>query len=67
MATYVLGVFRFLETDLGLYRYNGHLINTTHAANFHMGQDPQALLAVSRADLQATYREYGYFIAKLGV
>src|SRR5690606_29272195 len=32
-------VFQFLETDLGIYRYNGRLISTTHAANFHMGQD----------------------------
>jgi hypothetical protein len=59
-------VFRFLETDLGLYRYNGRLISTTHAANFHMGQDPQAILIKSGADIQAIYQEYGHFVATLG-
>jgi hypothetical protein len=59
-------VFRFLETDLGLYRYNGRLISTTHAANFHMGQDPHAILSMSGADIQAIYREYGHFVATLG-
>lgn len=59
-------LLRFLETDLGLYRYNGRLISTTHAANFHMGQDPQALLTMSGADIQAIYQEYGHFVATLG-
>lgn len=59
-------VFRFLETDLGLYRYDGRLISTTHAANFHMGQDPQAILSMSGANIQAIYQEYGHFVATLG-
>lgn len=59
-------VFRFLETDLGLYRYDGRLISTTHAANFHMGQDPQAILTMPGAEIQAIYQEYGHFVATLG-
>lgn len=59
-------VFRFLETDLGLCRYNGRLISTTHAANFHMGQDPQAIFTMSGADIQVIYQEYGHFAATLG-
>jgi len=59
-------MFRFLETDLGLYRYNGRLISTTHAANFHMGQDPQAILTMSGAEIQRIYQEYGHFAATLG-
>jgi hypothetical protein len=58
--------FRFLATDLGLYRYNGHLISTTHAANFHMGQEPQIILTMTRTELRAIYEEYGHFIATLG-
>jgi hypothetical protein len=61
-----LRALRFLETDLGLYRYSGHLITTTHAANFHMGQDPQALLAMTGEEIQAIYQEYGSFVSTLG-
>ncbi|WP_162908123.1 hypothetical protein [Allorhizocola rhizosphaerae] len=59
-------MLRFLETDLSLYRYNRRLISTTHAANFHMGQEPQDIFAMSGADIQAIYQEYGHFIAMLG-
>jgi hypothetical protein len=57
---------RFLETDLGLYRYDGRLITTTHAANFHLGQDPKALLAMTGEDVKAIYQEYGFFVGTLG-
>lgn len=57
---------RFLETDLGIYRYSGRLITTTHAANFFMGQDPQALLAMAGEDIRAIYQQHGTFVATLG-
>ena len=57
---------RFLAKDLGLYRYNGRLICTTHTANFHMGHEPHDILTRPGAELRAIYEEYGRFIGALG-
>ncbi|WP_354401184.1 hypothetical protein [Streptomyces sp. PvR018] len=58
---------RFLETDLGLYSYDGRIISTTHAATFHLGFDPVALLEEgSGPNLQAVYEEYGRYFRALG-
>ncbi len=58
---------RFLETDLGLYSYDGRIISTTHAATFHMGFDPVEMLKEgSGPELQAIYEEYGRYFGRLG-
>jgi hypothetical protein len=58
---------RFLETDLGLYSYDGRIISTTHAATFHLGFDPVALLEEgSGPNLQSVYEEYGRYFRGLG-
>ncbi|MFF0969545.1 hypothetical protein ACWDQO_17490 [Streptomyces sp. NPDC003703] len=58
---------RFLETDLGLYSYDGRIISTTHAATFHLGFDPAALLKEgSGSNLQSVYEEYGRYFSGLG-
>ncbi len=58
---------RFLETDLGLYSYDGRIISTTHAATFHLGVEPDVLLEEgSGPKLQAIYEEYGRYFRTLG-
>jgi hypothetical protein len=57
---------RFLETDLGLYRYGGRLVSTTHAATFYMGIDPRKMLGGLDSEIMAVYEEYGQYFGKIG-
>jgi len=58
---------RFLETDLGLYSYDERIITTTHAATFHLGFEPVAILKDgSGPKLRAVYEEYGRYFRGLG-
>ncbi|MFI8198874.1 hypothetical protein ACIF6K_20425 [Streptomyces sp. NPDC085942] len=62
-----LPLARFLETDLGLYGYGGRLITTTHAATFHLGFEPNELLAEGAGThIRAVFEEYGAYFAGLG-
>ncbi|MFI1536523.1 hypothetical protein [Streptomyces anandii] len=62
-----LPLARFLETDLGLYSYGGRLVTTTHAATFHLGFEPNELLAEGAGTLiRAVFEEYGSYFAGLG-
>jgi hypothetical protein len=61
-----LPLARPLEKDLGLFSYAGKLIATTHGANFHMGIDPQAVLAQTGEETRAIYEAYGRYFAHLG-
>jgi hypothetical protein len=70
-ANYFLGNTWFLparrwEKDLGIFTYEKRLITTSHGANFHMGLEPQALLAKTGSELRAIYEEYGRYFAYLG-
>lgn len=58
---------RLLETDLGLYLYDGIPISSTHAATFALGFEPQALLDKDASKLvRNTFAEYGRYFALLG-
>ncbi|WP_143681132.1 hypothetical protein [Streptomyces sp. 2R] len=62
-----LPLARFLETDLGLSSYDGRLVSTTHAATFHLGFEPNELLAEGSGDkIRAVFEEYGSYFAGLG-
>jgi hypothetical protein len=59
---------RFLETDLGVYLYDGIPITSTHAATFALGFEPQALLGKGASKrVLDTFIEYGRYFALLGV
>ncbi|MFB7761471.1 hypothetical protein [Streptomyces xiamenensis] len=61
-----LPLARFLETDLGLYSYGGRLVTTTHAATFHLGFEPNQLLAEGAgSNIRAVFEEYGSYFAGL--
>ena len=57
---------RVLETDLGIYSYAGRPIATTHAATFHMGIEPRALLEADAPYIQGLFAQYGSYFGKLG-
>ncbi|MBT2452546.1 hypothetical protein J7F03_36955 [Streptomyces sp. ISL-43] len=58
---------RRFEADLGLYRYGGRLITTTHAATFHLGFDPNRLLAQNPGPyIRSIFEEYGAYFGALG-
>jgi hypothetical protein len=57
---------RFLETDLGLYKYGDRIVTTTHAATFYMGIDPRRLLGGLAEEIRSVYEEYGICFAKMG-
>lgn len=57
---------RFLETDLGLYRYGDRIVTTTHAATFYMGVDPRKLLGGLDEEIRAVYEEYGIYFGRIG-
>jgi hypothetical protein len=57
---------RFLGKDLGLFAYRGRLITTTHSATFHIGLDPEALLAIDGPELRLIYEQYGWYFGHLG-
>jgi len=58
---------RFLETDLGLYLYDGIPISSTHAATLALGFEPQALLDKGGSTLvRDTFTECGRYFALLG-
>ena len=61
-----LPLARFLEKDLGLFRYDGRVIATTHAANFHLGIEPRELLEKTGPELRAIYEKYGRYFGHLG-
>ena len=61
-----LPLARPLEKDLGLFSYAGKLIATTHGTNFHMGIEPQAVLAQTGEETRAIYEAYGRYFAHLG-
>ena len=61
-----LPLARPLEKDLGLFSYAGKLIATTHGTNFHMGIEPQAVLAQTGEETRAIYEAYGRYVAHLG-
>lgn len=54
------------ETDLGLFSYDGKLITTTHAATFHLGMEPDALLKIEGSELEKIYEQYGRYLGHLG-
>lgn len=62
--------FRWLEPlakDIGVYRYNGKVISTTHAASFSLGLEAQSIASDSLGeDLFSISREYGQYFAQLG-
>lgn len=69
---YYVGLLRFrflkfLATDLGIYRYNGKIISTTHTASFSLGLEAKALanedLGKFIFDISS---EYGSYLAGLG-
>ncbi|WP_146615667.1 hypothetical protein [Nonomuraea aridisoli] len=59
-------LFRFLETDLGLFSYATRLISTTHAANFHLGLSPRDTLAMTGQEMRAFSQQYGRYFGWLG-
>ncbi|MFC1421039.1 hypothetical protein [Streptacidiphilus cavernicola] len=61
-----LSIARFLETDLGIYCYDGRIISTTHSATFHLGIEPKQLLTAGGPYLVALFERYGRFFRKLG-
>ncbi len=62
-----LPLARFLESDLGLYSYGGRLVTTTHAATFHLGFEPNELLAdEGGSHIRAVFAEYGSYFSGLG-
>ena len=61
-----LPLARPLEKDLGLFSYAGRLIATTHGTNFHLGIEPNALLAQTGEETRAIYEAYGRYFAQLG-
>ncbi|GHB15929.1 hypothetical protein GCM10010306_004310 [Streptomyces umbrinus] len=62
-----LPLARFLETDLGLYTYEGRLITTTHSATYHLGFEPTKLLSEGAGPyIRSVYEEYGALFGSLG-
>jgi hypothetical protein len=59
-------LFRFLETDLGLFSYASRLISTTHAANFHLGLSPRDTLAMTGQEIRTFSQQYGRYFGRLG-
>ncbi|MFQ6143300.1 hypothetical protein ACLMNJ_09480 [Streptomyces seoulensis] len=58
---------KFLECDLGLYKFRGETISTTHAATFHLGVEPRRLLEEDGGPYVASItQQYGEAFAKLG-
>jgi hypothetical protein len=61
-----LPLARFLETDLGLYVYEGRLITTTHSATYHLGFEPTKLLAEGAGPyIRSVFEEYGALFGSL--
>ncbi|TDU29314.1 hypothetical protein [Arthrobacter sp. JUb115] len=55
------------ETDLGLYRYAGRLVSTTHSATFGLGLDPQTMFDENAGpELVRIMTEYGQYFGALG-
>lgn len=58
---------KFLECDLGLYKFRGETISTTHAATFHLGVEPCRLIEEDGGPYVASItQQYGEAFAKLG-
>ncbi|MFI5882056.1 hypothetical protein [Streptomyces sp. NPDC051554] len=58
---------RLLGTDLGLWRYRGRAISTTHVASFYLGIPPEAFkdMNLLRQQLMAVGAAQGEYITKL--
>lgn len=55
------------ETDLGLFRYNGRLISTTHSATYALGLDPRTMFDEGMGqELSGIMSEFGSYFARLG-
>lgn len=52
---------RFLETDLGLYKYKDRIVCTTHGATFGIGVEPQVLLTSGSSEMMAISTDYGKY------
>jgi hypothetical protein len=62
-----LPLARRWETDLGLYRYAGRLVSTTHAATFGLGLDPKTMFNKNAGpELVRIMTEYGQYFGALG-
>ncbi|MEV6013852.1 hypothetical protein AB0M29_44910 [Streptomyces sp. NPDC051976] len=57
---------RFLETDLGIFGYDGRIISTTHSAAFHSGVESSKLFAAPGPYLQGIFEAHGRFFGPLG-
>ena len=58
---------RHWETDLGLYRYSGRIISTTHSATFALGVDPQTMFEEGAGPaLRDIWAEFGQYFGALG-
>ncbi|MFF8649821.1 hypothetical protein ACF06D_16550 [Streptomyces griseoluteus] len=58
---------RVLETDLGLFRYNGRVVSTTHSAAFHLGVEAEHLFGNSAGVyIRHVMSEFGQCFSALG-
>ncbi|MFH9618959.1 hypothetical protein ACH4MM_35370 [Streptomyces pratensis] len=62
-----LPLARFLETDLGVFTYEGQIITTTHSATFHLGVTSHRLFqdGFGRV-MQSILQQMGRCLAELG-
>jgi hypothetical protein len=62
-----LPFLKFLGKDLGIYRYDGVPVSSTHVATFALGVEPQALFGEGAAQKQRQIAtEYGQYFARWG-
>ncbi|MFI8400920.1 hypothetical protein ACIGG5_11855 [Streptomyces sp. NPDC085463] len=62
-----LPLARFLESDLGIFTYDGKVINTSHSAAFHSGIGPGQLLQENRGPyIRSTMEQFGRCLSLLG-
>ncbi|GAA1318720.1 hypothetical protein ACFSWE_07000 [Leucobacter albus] len=69
---YFVGLLRFswlkpLAKDVGVYRYNGRVISTTHAASFSLGLEASAIVEANLGErILSISTEYGRYFGALG-
>ncbi|MCW5250601.1 hypothetical protein [Streptomyces sp. SHP 1-2] len=62
-----LPLARFLETDLGVFTYEGQIVTTTHSATFHLGIPSRRLLREGIAPvMQSILHQMGRCLVALG-
>ncbi|GAA1068466.1 hypothetical protein [Streptomyces asiaticus] len=62
-----LPLARFLETDLGVFTYEGQIITTTHSATFHLGIPSHRLFQDGFGPvMQSILQQMGRCLAELG-